>query len=66
MSETKILFLNQSAIRKFCRERGRRTGSDFLTMLDWFISKKLGSACQVHNGGKKTLDAHVAGFIGIK
>lgn len=65
MPKIDLKFVKASQVRKYCNERGRRVSPDFLTVLDSHISRKLTKACSVHNGGKKTLDPYVAGFVGI-
>lgn len=62
----KTRFLRPSVVRKYLKEKGRRVSPSFLFALDAFIQKKLDEAVKVHNGGKVTLDAEVAGFVGIK
>lgn len=64
MSDTP--YINSSAVRKLCHQLGRRAGKDFLTQLNALVARKTAAACGVHNGGKKTLDASVAGFVGIR
>ncbi len=61
----KLKYIRASAVRGQSRGFERRVGRDFLTMLDDFVHAKIESACQQHNGGKKTLDKHVAAFIGL-
>lgn len=62
---TKIALLRPSQVKKFCHARGHRVSGEFLTVMDMFIARKLEAACGVHNGGKITLDATVAGHVGI-
>ncbi len=62
----KTRFIRPSVVRKFLKEKERRVSPSFLYALDAFVQKKLDEAAKVHNGGKKTLDAEVAGFVGIK
>lgn len=42
---------------------GKRVSKDFLEALNRYVHKKLIQAVQEHNGGKKTLDAALAGYI---
>lgn len=58
--------LKKDGVRRFAREHGKRLGKDFLRELDGFVEEKVRAACDVHNGGKKTLDATVAVFVGIR
>ena len=61
-----MTYIKPSKIRAKIRTGGRRVGKDFLHALDAFIDHKLEVALRVQNGGKKTLDADVAVYIGIK
>lgn len=58
-------FVNVSAIKKRARGHGRRVGKEFLLALDDWIATKIDAACQVHNGGKVTLDSTIASYVGI-
>jgi hypothetical protein len=58
-------FLNQKAVKDYCHEHGKRVGKEFLDLFNAFIEKKLKVACGTHNGSKKTLDASIAGFVGL-
>lgn len=59
-------YLNKSHCRQLINMHGRRAGSDFMWLLNEFIEDKIKQACEVHNGGKQTLDATIAGYIGLK
>lgn len=59
-------FIKANAVKKYVKEKGRRTGKDFLAALDDHIKHKLDVAARTHNGGKLTLDATLAVFVGIK
>lgn len=61
-----LIYLNRKAVAKTIRQHGRRAGEEFLQHLDEWLHRKLVRACEVKNGGKKTLDASVAGHVGIK
>ena len=58
-------YLVVSNIKKAARLKGRRVGSDFLAALDNFIARKIEVAFSVKNGGKKTVDADIAVYVGI-
>lgn len=62
----KLRFIRPSVARKYLKEKGRRVSPSFLYAFDAFLQRKFDQAASVHNGGKKTLDAEVAGFIGVK
>jgi len=59
-------YTNVSAIKKYCKDKERRVGKDFLNQIDIMIEEKLQSACGIKNGGKKTLDREVAIYVGFK
>jgi len=55
-----------SHIRRMCNARGKRCGKEFLQTLGQFVAEKVDAACDVHNGGKLTLDASVAYYAGVR
>ena len=61
----KTEYLNQAAIKRLAKTKERRVGSDFLGVLDAYVKAKVSAACDVHNGSKKTIDASVAGVVGL-
>lgn len=60
-----LTFIKASQVRKHCNAKGKRVTPEFLMAVDSHIRQKLNTACGVHNGGRTTLDATVAGFAGI-
>jgi len=58
-------FFKGSVVRKLIKDSGRRVSPEFLQLLDKHIEFKVKKACETHNGSKKTLDASVAGIVGI-
>jgi hypothetical protein len=58
-----IQFLKVSGVRKRIKHNGKRVSEEFILALDAFIRRKIDAACRVHNGGKKTLDASIAGHV---
>jgi hypothetical protein len=57
-------YIKASAVRKFVKvTHEKRVSKEFLIALDRFVEKKLIQAMQEHNGGKKTLDSALAGYI---
>lgn len=56
-------YIKPAAVKKFIKAHGKRTGTDFLAAFDRYVEKKLLTAIAEHNGGKKTLDAALAGYI---
>lgn len=61
MSES---YLKISEVKKLAHASGRRVSAEFLTNLNLMVKEKIQKACDVHNGGKKTLDASVAAHVG--
>lgn len=62
----KTQYIKSPAVKKLAKALNRRVGTDFLVALDAHIESRIYAACKVHNGGKKTLDAGVAGYVGVK
>lgn len=58
-------YIKESKVRKRVNSLGKRAGRDFLLQLDIMIEQKVKQACEVHNGGKKTLDESIAVYVGI-
>lgn len=61
-----LVYINRKAVSQLVREHGRRSGEEFLVQLDEWVGRAVKRACGIRNGGKKTLDACVAGHAGIK
>ena len=49
------MFIKESIIRKYAKEKGKRVSADFLLFLDALIQQKVDSACKQFNGHCKTL-----------
>lgn len=62
-STTKTVYIKTSTIKKFAKTHGKRVSGEFLAALDRWVENKVLLAAKEHNGGKKTIDAAVAGFI---
>lgn len=62
-SPNKTHHIKSSAVRKFAKSHGKRVSAEFLTALDRYVENKVLLAAKEHNGGKKTLDAALAGYI---
>jgi len=58
----KYKYLKPAAVRKFIKSHGKRTSHEYLAALDRYVEYKLLQSVEVHNGGKKTLDAGVAAY----
>lgn len=61
-----IQYVKVSGIKTLVKSNNKRVSKDFIDALDRHIRHKVQLACQVYNGGKKTLDATIAGFVGLK
>lgn len=60
---TKTNYIKTSTVRKFAKSHGKRVSPDFLAALDRYVENKILIATKEHNGGKRTLDASIAGYI---
>jgi hypothetical protein len=56
-------YIKHTAIKKLVKVNGKRTSKKFLEALDRYVEKKIIQAVNTHNGGRKTLDAGIAGYI---
>jgi hypothetical protein len=56
-------YIKASAVKKLANTHGKRAGKDFLEALDRLVERKVLEALTEHNGGKKTLDSALAGYI---
>ena len=56
-------YIKSSNIKKLVKTNGKRTSQKFLEALDRYIETKIIQAVNTHNGGRKTLDSGVAGYI---
>ena len=56
-------YIKPSAIRKTVKAGGKRTSTEFLDALDRYVERAIQRAIAEHNGGKKTIDASVAGHV---
>lgn len=62
-STTKTVYIKTSSIKKFAKSHGKRVSADFLASLDRWVENKVLLATKEHNGGKKTMDSALAGYI---
>lgn len=62
-STTKTVYIKTSSIKKFAKSHGKRVSADFLAALDRWVENKVLLATKEHNGGKKTMDSSLAGYI---
>lgn len=59
--------IKQHLVRKLVKENGKRIAQDVLDSMEDALKRRIVAACNVHNGGKKTIDltvAQAAGLIG--
>lgn len=56
-------YIKATAVKKLANTHGKRAGKDFLEALDRLVERKVLEALTEHNGGKKTLDSALAGYI---
>lgn len=60
----KLNLLKPAAVKKLIKGyNGKRTSKEFLMALDAYVEKAALRAANEHNGGKKTVDASVAGYV---
>jgi antitoxin component YwqK of YwqJK toxin-antitoxin module len=57
--------INKKMVKAIAKANGKRVGRSFLYAVEVFLHRKIKQACEVHNGGAKTLDATIAGYVGI-
>ena len=57
----KTQFIKPAAVKKLIKMHGKRTAAEFLLALDNYVERAIIRAASEHNGGKKTVDASVAG-----
>ena len=56
-------YIKTAAIRKAVKAAGKRTSTEYLDALDRYVERAVQRAIAEHNGGKKTIDASVAGHV---
>jgi len=54
------MYINVKALKDKAKEFDRRVSKEYIRRLDEFVERKILSACQTRNGGKKTIDNGVA------
>jgi hypothetical protein len=57
----KTQYIKPAAVKKLIKTHGKRTAAEFLLALDNYVERAIIRAASEHNGGKKTVDASVAG-----
>lgn len=57
----KVQYIKSAAVKKLIKTHGKRTAAEFLLALDNYVERAIIRAATEHNGGKKTVDAAVAG-----
>jgi len=56
-------YIKTANVKKLANTHGKRAGKDFIQALDRLVERKVLEALKEHNGGKKTLDISLAGYI---
>lgn len=56
-------YIKTANVKKLANMHGKRAGKDFIQALDRLVERKVLESLKEHNGGKKTLDASLAGYI---
>lgn len=59
----KLTYIKASAIRQMAHAQGKRVSKEYLEALDRKVHKLILKSLDEHNGGKKTLDLAVAGYV---
>ena len=58
----KLTYLKPAAVKRLIKTTAnKRTSKDYLEALDRYVERAIQRAANEHNGGKKTVDASVAG-----
>jgi hypothetical protein len=57
----KAQYIKPAAVKKLIKSHGKRTAAEFILALDNYVERAIIRAASEHNGGKKTVDASVAG-----
>jgi hypothetical protein len=63
---TKNNIIKPSVVKAIAKQNGRRVSKEFIDLLNQYVIRKVVECSETHNGKKKTLDAAVAGYNGIK
>lgn len=62
-----LYYIKAKNIRDCVKGNGKRVSKEYLEALDRYVHAKILQSVKEHNGGKKTLDSAIAGYIfGIK
>lgn len=56
-------YIKASAVRLTAKANGKRVSNDYLEALDRKVQRLIEKSIAEHNGGKKTLDLSVAGYV---
>lgn len=56
-------YINAKAIRDLIRSSGRRAGGDFLQVVDSYIAERVKRACELHDGGRKTVGKYAGLYV---
>jgi hypothetical protein len=58
-----LYYIKAKNIRDCVKGHNKRVSKEFLEALDRYVHSKILQAVKEHNGGKKTLDSAIAGYI---
>lgn len=58
----KSTYIKESAVRKLCKQHGRRVSKEFIEFLNAYIENRVVFCCADHNGGRKTVDRAIAHY----
>ena len=65
-SVSKFKYIKASAVRALIKaESGKRVSANFLYILDGYVGRQVTKAANTHNGGIKTVNYEVAGYLGM-
>jgi hypothetical protein len=64
--KSRFKYIKASAVRSHIKDvSGKRVSINFLYILDGYVGRKIVEAAQCHNGGIKTVNEEVAGYMGM-
>lgn len=58
--------IKPSVVKAIAKAHGRRVSKEFIDLLNQYVIRKVTDCATTHNGSKKTIDAAVAGYNGIR
>jgi hypothetical protein len=65
-SKSRFKYIKASAVKALVKATtGKRVSTNFLYILDGYVGRKVEEASKVNNGGLKTVNYEVAGWMGM-